>query len=184
MYFVTSWSASYYLDTFGLRPDEASLHLAMPHVVNITVNVLVSPALNRFLRSRGCGDLTCRRIFTGLGFAVPAGLFRLIPLCTDAYTTTAFFSLTFGFMALHPSGFKANYMDVTTTRGGLVSGIGNTIASIASSIGPPAVAYLRQTAESWQPSFSLVSFLCLAAGVVYCTTSSVTPIESAAGKDD
>uniref|UniRef100_A0A7S2Q4Q5 Major facilitator superfamily (MFS) profile domain-containing protein n=1 Tax=Zooxanthella nutricula TaxID=1333877 RepID=A0A7S2Q4Q5_9DINO len=181
VYFVNSWSAVYYLEAFGLRPEQAGWHLAAPHAVNMAVKVLVNPLLDRALRNRGFTDLARRRAFTGLGFLMPALLFRAIPVLADsAWATTACFSLAFGFFALHPSGFKANYLDVTTSRGGLISGAGNTIASVASSVGPPAVARIRQGAGSFAPAFSVVAWLCLAAALVFSTLSSATPIEVAA----
>lgn len=178
MYFVNSWSAIYYLEVFGLRPQQAGLLLSLPLAVNLLVNVLVCPALQRALKKFGFSDLACRRTFTGAGFLVPAGCFWLLPQLTDAYATAACFSTAFGFLALHPSGFKANYMDVTRDRGGLVSGIGNTIASVASSIGPIVVAQLRAATGSWGPPCFTVSVLCLLAAGVFCTLSSTTPIEA------
>ena len=40
VYFVNSWSATYYMDVFGLRPEEAGLHLSLPHSVNLLTKVL------------------------------------------------------------------------------------------------------------------------------------------------
>jgi len=180
---VNNWSAIYYLEVFRLRPEEASLHLSMPHVANMLVKVFISPCLDRRLQHGSFSNLARRRIFTGVGFAVPALLFRLIPAFESPLAVTACLSLAFGFFALHPSGFKANYMDVTTSRGGLVSGVGNTVASVASSAGPLTVAYLRETSGgSWQSSFSAVSLLCAGAAGVFLAMSSVTPIEVATPK--
>jgi len=178
VYFVTSWSASYYLELFGLRPEHAGLHLSLPHAANLLVKVAASPVLARALRAGGCSDLTCRKTFTGLGFLVPALCLRLVPLCSGPRATTACFSVALGFMALHPSGFKANYMDVTTRSGGLVSGVGNTIASVASSMGPLWVSQLRQATGSWEPVFRSVACVNLLAALVFCSLASTRAIEA------
>jgi len=101
-----------------------------------------------------------------------------VPLSASAHATTACFSAALGFMALHPSGFKANYMDVTTHHSGLVSGIGNTIASVASSVGPLWVSQVRESAGHWAPVFHSVASMNLLAALVFCTLSSTRPIEA------
>jgi cyanate permease len=86
-------------------------------------------------------------------------------------------SIALGFAALHPSGFKANYMDVTRAHSGVVSGIGNTIASLASSIGPIAVAKMKDSTGSWAPAFGSVAGLNILAMLIFLTMSSATPFE-------
>mmetsp|Transcript_70724 Transcript_70724/g.218724 ORF Transcript_70724/g.218724 Transcript_70724/m.218724 type:complete len:480 (+) Transcript_70724:93-1532(+) len=179
VYFVNSWSATYYLETFGLRPESAGLHLSLPHAVNMVVKVAVSPALAQSLKAAGLTDLGCRRSFSGLGFLAPALCLQLLPLAVgSACATTALFSAALGFMALHPSGFKANYMDVTRSHGGTVSGIGNTIASVASSIGPLMVSQVRAASGGWSQVFHSVALVNLLAAGIFCTLSSATPIEA------
>jgi len=182
VYFVNSWSATYYLEVFGIRPEHAGLHLSIPHAVNMLVKVFLSPLLTRKLQARGCSELVCRRVFSGLGFLGPAVFLRLLPRCAGANSTTACFCAILGFLALHPCGFKANYMDVTTTRGGIVSGIGNTLAGIAGSVGPLMVSQLRASTGSWVPIFALASTLNVLAALVFCTLSSATPIEADADR--
>lgn len=178
VYFVNSWSATYYLDTFSLRPERAGLHLALPHMTNMVVKVLVNPTMEKALRAQGFNDLGCRKTFTVLGFMIPAGCFLVAPFIREAILSTLVFSLALGAMAFHPSGFKANYMDVSSTSGGLISGIGNTVASAASSIGPLVVAHLNESSGSWRMSFTSVAVLDIAAAGVFFAFASTTPIEN------
>merc|ERR1712060_327937 len=76
------------------------------------------------------------------------------------------------------SGFKANYMDVTTSRGGLVSGIGNTVGSAGSTVGPLVVAHLRDVTGGWTAAFQSVALLSMASAVLFSTMSSTVPIEA------
>merc|ERR1712232_1043727 len=94
------------------------------------------------------------------------------------YVTTATFSLVLAFAAFHPSGFKANYMDVTLRSGGVVSGIGNTIGSVASGVGPLLVANWKGFSGSWDGPLHSVALLNCIAAVIYCSCSSTTPIEA------
>jgi sugar phosphate permease len=177
-YFVTSWSATYYLETFGLRPEQAGLHLSMPHLANSLVKVLVNPTLERKMKDWGAGTLQCRRIFSVLGFLGLAAFLGLVPSVASPTAATVFFSVAFSFLALHPSGFKANYMDVTTSRGGLVSGIGNTVGSAGSTVGPLVVAQLRDATGDWAAAFQSVALLNVASAFLFLTMSSTVPIEA------
>jgi len=177
-YFVTSWSATYYLESFGLRPEQAGLHLSMPHVANSLVKVLVNPSLERKMNDCGADTLQCRRMFSVVGFLGLAVFFVLVPTVTSPTWTTVFFSVAFSFLALHPSGFKANYMDVTTSHGGLVSGIGNTVGSVGSTVGPLVVAQLRDATGDWAAAFQSVALLNVASALLFATMSSAAPIES------
>ena len=56
-----------------------------------------------------------------------------------ASATTGLLSAAFGFYALLPAGFKANYLDVTQIHTGAVSAIGNTLGSVSSFAGPKFV---------------------------------------------
>lgn len=178
VYFFNSWSATYYLETFAMRPEQAGVHLALPHAVNLMIKILINPALQRLLQTNGCSELICRRVFSGVGFVVPAMCFLAIPFARSPYMVTFLFCVDVGFLALHPSGFKANYMDVTVTHSGIVSGIGNTIASMASSFGPLAVAWMRESTGTWTAALNSVGIANLLAAVLFCTLSSTTPIES------
>lgn len=187
VYFVNSWSATFYLEMFGLRPEQAGLHLSAPHMANSVVKVLVNPSLEAAMKRRGFGTLTCRRTFSCVGFVGVAAFLGLAPLAAGAagpLGATACLSLAFAFLALHPSGFKANYMDVTTSRGGLVSGIGNTVGSAGSTVGPLAVAYLRETTGGWAAAFQSVAILSAVAAALFCTLSSATPIEADEGQTE
>ena len=44
--------------------------------------------------------------------------------------------------AMHGSGFKANYQDLTSKHCGGLTGVGNTVATLASTLGPLATAHV------------------------------------------
>lgn len=179
VYFVNSWAATYYLETFAMRPEHAGLHLSLPHAANILAMIGAAPLLTWALRARGFTVLGCRRAFSGVGFVGSAVCLRCLPYAShSAHATTALFCATLGCLALLSSGFKANYMDVTHERGGVVSGVGNTIASVASSVGPLVVSQVRASSGSWVPVFNSVALVNLLAALAFCTLSSATPVEA------
>ena len=72
---------------------------------------------------------------------------------------------------------RANYLDVTRTHVGLVSGVGNCLSSVAAMAAPFIVGALVSRAGSWDPVWYGISGTCVASTAVFCVLSSTTPVE-------
>jgi len=180
-YFITSWSPSFYQDALGMRPERVTLALSMPPALNCAVKALVNKPLEAWLASRcGLSTLGRRRFFTCVGFGGTAAALLLLPAAAAAFGAagSAFcFSVALGFAALHPSGFKANYMDVTSSSGGLVSGVGNTLASIASFAAAAIIGRLLSAYGSWALVLSLIALGNLVATLAFASLSVAAAID-------
>eukprot|EP00755_Sulcionema_specki_P008914 Sspe_Gene.6113::Locus_2048_Transcript_1_1_Confidence_1.000_Length_1217::g.6113::m.6113 len=141
-YFVTNWNPMYYDRVFGENP---TLYLTLPHVSNLVGKILNTP-LERMLVRRGYSRLACRKIFTLLGF-LGSG-FAILPVYASRdfgmIPTTILITVANGMYGLCPSGFKANYLDITVKYVGVVSGIGNTLGTVSSYLGPLLVGYILE----------------------------------------
>merc|ERR1712039_187967 len=91
---------------------------------------------------------------------------------------TACLTVAMAFVGLHPSGFKANYMDLSQHSTGLLSGLGNTVASMASFVGPVVVGEILARYKSWTLVFAVVGLVQVVAAVVFGTLSRVEPIDA------
>ena len=78
---------------------------------------------------------------------------------------------------LHAEGFRANYLDVTRTHVGVVSGVGNCLSSVAAMVAPFIVGALVSRTGRWDPVWYFISGVCVAATCIFCTFSSTTPVE-------
>jgi len=90
------------------------------------------------------------------------------------------FALALSAAALHPAGFKANYMDVSRNSGGLVSGVGNTLASVASFVSPLAVGFILNANPGtlgWGVVFGAIAGANALAAALFGTLSTATPID-------
>jgi cyanate permease len=182
VYFQNSWTPIYYADELKIRPEHAGVHFMAPHILNLIVKILLSPMLMRhFTETLKWDLLTCRRWFSVTGFVCSSCCLVLISSAKEAdpMATTALFTLTMGACALHPSGFKANYMDVSLHSSGIVSGVGNTMASVASFVGPFVVAFILRHSNSWHPVFVSVAVVNLVAAVCFGLCSTATPVDVA-----
>jgi sugar phosphate permease len=180
VYFMNSWTPTYYKEQLNLRPEDAVIHFSLPHFINLFVKAVVSKRLFDYLRSPACNFtiLGCRRFFSVVGFiGMSIALFGVIAAGQNAVQATTFMSIGMGFVALHPSGFKANYMDLTLYSSGLLSGLGNTLASVASYVGPLVVGYILQTSQSWPLVFVTVSCVNVVAALGFLMFSSVQPVD-------
>ena len=74
-------------------------------------------------------------------------------------------------------------MDVSVRSGGVVAGVGNTIASLASYVGPLLVAWLLESYRSWGLVFVSVALANVLAASAFATLSTATPIDADGEKD-
>ena len=184
--FVHAWSPAFYDEFLGLRPERATLPLMAPPLVDLAVKVFGAAPLGRWMRARGYSTLGCRRAFSTAGFVGTAAALLAVPACAragGAPLAAGAFSLALGATALHPSGFKANYLDVVSpASAGLVSGVGNTLASAASWAAPQVAGALLAThakgsADGWSAVLLCVAAVSLGAAAVFATLSSATLLD-------
>ena len=184
--FVHAWSSLFYGEVLGLRPEHATLPLMVPPLVDLSVKVFGAAPLGRCMRARGYSILGCRRAFSTIGFVGTAAALLAVPACAragGAPLATLAFSVALGASALHPSGFKANYLDVVSpASAGLVSGVGNTLASGASWAAPQVVGAMlaghsKGSADGWSAVMLCMAAVSLGAAAVFATLSSATPLD-------
>lgn len=180
VYFLTSWQPTYYMEVLDVKPEAAAFAFAVPPAVNLAVKVFVNPRFERALRRSGKTTLQCRRAFSGLGFL--GSTLALVPLALfsapSQTTTTLCWTMALGCVSLHPSGFKANYMDVATPMfTGFVSGFGNTVGSTASLLSPLLVDLILRKHNSWPAVFGLVLAFNTIACALFTTSSTASPVD-------
>jgi len=177
-YYMTNWNPTYYVEALGLTAAQARIHLSMPHVTNLAAKAL-NPALVAMVAARGVPLLDSRRLFTAVGFIVSA--LCLLPVARlkhcNPWVSTALFSLANAFFGLSPSGFKANYLDITQKYVGIIAGYGNTLGTVASWAGPQIVAALLQRFESWDLVLATVAASNAAATLNYVLRATVDVVE-------
>eukprot|EP00928_Gymnodinium_smaydae_P096856 TRINITY_DN8638_c2_g1_i1.p1 TRINITY_DN8638_c2_g1~~TRINITY_DN8638_c2_g1_i1.p1 ORF type:complete len:454 (-),score=32.39 TRINITY_DN8638_c2_g1_i1:276-1637(-) len=185
-YYLTNWSPTYYKDVLGVPPSQAYLHLMLPHITNLVAKAS-NPSIDTYMSRRGYGLLSKRRIFTCVGFLLAAILLVAVyPLRDSVWASTALFSCANAAFGLAPSGFKANYLDITEQYVGVISGYGNTLGTIASFFQPKLIAFIldstgatKETSAtgSWALVLGAVALINVLALVFYASFATVSPIE-------
>jgi len=150
----------------------------MPHVTNLATKAL-NPTLVALADKRGFSTLGSRRLFTAAGFLCSAAM--LLPIsrarALSPWVSTALFSAANCFFGLAPSGFKANYLDITERYVGIISGYGNTLGTLASWAGPQLVAAILARTGSWDLVLGCVALTNVVAAGNYYLHSTVNVVE-------
>jgi len=179
-YYMTNWNPTYYVEALGLTAAEARPHLMMPHVTNLASKAL-NPLLVTLVAKAGVPLLGSRRLFTAVGFTAAA--LCLLPVARltalNPWVSTLLFSLANAFFGLSPSGFKANYLDITEKYVGIIAGYGNTLGTVSSWAGPQIVAALLLRYQSWDLVLATVAASNLAATLNYVRHATVEVVEKA-----
>lgn len=178
-YFQSSFSAMYYNEVLGLTPDQSKFHLMLPFCANLVMKVL-NPILNDIVLHFGFSLLSARRIFTAVGFLL-AGVFFL-PIYhlreLNPWFSTALFIVNCACIGLAPNGFKSNYLDVTEQYVGVVSGAGNSLATLSSWASPLFVTWLlKNFAGRWDLVHISLFTVNIIASLNFVLCSTTTPIE-------
>lgn len=183
VYFQTSWTPIYYQENLNVRPEHASLDLTLPAILNLAVKAgFAKPIFVWLHETKGFSLITCRRCFSVIGFLGAGLAYAALALLGNReesrISVTICFTIAMGLVGLHPSGFKANYMDLSVRSSGLISGLGNTIASISSFVGPLVVGALLARQQSWPLVFATVASVNVIAAVIFGTLSSTEPVDA------
>eukprot|EP01062_Namystynia_karyoxenos_P025818 TRINITY_DN2022_c1_g1_i1.p1 TRINITY_DN2022_c1_g1~~TRINITY_DN2022_c1_g1_i1.p1 ORF type:complete len:461 (+),score=171.16 TRINITY_DN2022_c1_g1_i1:97-1479(+) len=177
-YFMTNWNPTYYADVLRMDPSEAKYHLAVPHVMNL-VSKSLNPAMVSLVERRGYSLLRSRQIFTVLGLLGAALAMLPIPHLRQAgpWTTTLLFAAANTCFGLAPSGFKSNYLDVTVRYVGVISGIGNTLGTVGSYVGPITVGFIIDLYGSWELVMAVIGAANVIGALAFLRYAQVTPID-------
>lgn len=87
-YYLTNWSGTYYKDVLGVAPEDAYLHLMLPHVTNLAAKAS-NPSIVAYLARNGYSLRDSRRAFTCTGFVLASLLLAAVyPLRGPPQRTT------------------------------------------------------------------------------------------------
>ena len=142
----------------------------------------ISPLLIELVAAAGYSLLTSRKAFTVTGYLVAAAALLPVHLLkdADAWCSTALFTLANAFFAFAPNGFRANYLDLTQSYVGIVSGVGNTLGTVASWVGPNLVALILARTHSWHLVLATIASSNVLAAANYAAHATVDSLEPGA----
>jgi hypothetical protein len=162
-YFFAAWAPLYFWKVFAMPADQSGLWLSPPQIVGALFPVVWGLAERHLLRRTSL--LHSRRCFDVIGFVGSAAcVLAMAWLHHTSSTTPAAVCLLLCVQAAcitaHAAGFKSNYNEITVTYAGLLMGVGNTVATMATYAVPVVAAHVLERKEDNWPAL-LVSIACL-----------------------
>lgn len=154
--YFAEWLPYFYSTQLAMSPDLASFHLTMIALVEMPARTITKDMPGQ-LQQRGFSLLQCRQVMSLQGFSYHLVLCGLLGLFMGFEITwplayTVLFALSKAVQAFHSGGYFANYLDLTRNYAGMLTGIGNTVASCAGVIVPQFIAQCLQNGDTnWLP---------------------------------
>jgi ACS family sodium-dependent inorganic phosphate cotransporter len=173
-----AWMPTYYREVLKVSEDASGLHMIIPEFCGLMSSVAITVL--------GLGSkfspLTTRRLFSSIAFL--GSFVGLLLVATVRIPLLVTFCLCFvqGLATLQGSGFGQSYSEVSRHYVGLVTGVGNTVATIASFFAPVFASSIIPKEspagpEAWQNLFLSFASANLVGLVIYSSFCSVTPVD-------
>jgi len=162
----------YFKEVLNFPIQENGLLSAMPYLVAFIISLMAGQFAD-FLRYRGIlGTGKVRKLMTGVGLFIPAGLVVLTSYmgCSQVLAAVILVTTAIGFLGLNFSGFLINHLDVSPAYAGILQGITNTFATVPGFLGPTVVGILTEnepTREQWQKVFFISAGIATFGGLVF-----------------
>jgi sugar phosphate permease len=139
-YSVNAWAATMLFEKFDASPTTIGAILATQEAVGVASRVLVG--LNK---ASGTAPFRSRGFASAIAFSIQ-GVAQLAAFQASSHHMAAImFVIAAAGTGGHSIGFRPMYFEVSPEHAGTVSGFGNTVASLASAIGPAAIGSM----QSW-----------------------------------
>merc|ERR1712137_898128 len=171
LYFM-EWLTFFYTTQLGVNPAMVSVYLTDISFVEMPARTMTLKMPER-LQQRGFSLLQCRKSMSVQGFSYHLLLLSVVLMLFGAgvrwpLAYTILFMLAKAVQSFHAGGYFANYLDLTRDYAGMLTGVGNSIASSAGVAVPQFIAVCLQEDEAnWLPVFGgLVLTNILAIGLI------------------
>lgn len=180
--YFAEWIPFFYSSQLAMSPELVSSQLTIIALVDVPARVLTKDLPGKVL-NRGFSLLQCRQLMSVQGFA-----YHLI-LCTVfacflridlkvPVLYTILFALSKASQAFHSGGYFANYLDLTRDYAGILTGVGNTMASCAGVVMPMFISSsLEHDDKNWSPVVFGLVFIDLVAIVLVTKSMSAESLD-------
>jgi len=175
-YFLYGWMPTFYVDVLHVDAMTAGFYMTCLQVADACMKLLVAPFADALVSSGKLSILGLRRLLSCtafVGFGVGMGL---CALTKDPMMTTAALVISKSAASCHAAGFKSNYLDISKRYTGTIAGVGNTLATLSSTVAPLVAGTVIQ-ASGWNAMFLMCLLVNLSGAAVFGIFSSATNLD-------
>eukprot|EP00440_Ansanella_granifera_P009858 gb/GFBE01010684.1/.p1 GENE.gb/GFBE01010684.1/~~gb/GFBE01010684.1/.p1 ORF type:complete len:334 (+),score=48.63 gb/GFBE01010684.1/:1-1002(+) len=181
-YFLYGWIPTFYSQVLGVPAVTAGFYMTCLQVADACVKMVVAPFADQLVNSGRLSILGLRRLLSCAAFVGFGTGMLLCALTTSPLLITAALVIAKSAASCHAAGFKTNYLDISKRHTGSISGVGNTLATLSSTVAPLIAGSVIQ-ASGWSAMFVLCFFVNLSGAVVFGLFSSATCLDPVAHED-
>ena len=171
LYLVLSW-----FPTFVNREMGADLQLAgLLALAPTTMSLIMAPLAGRLfdgLIARGMNRLAVRRVLQSLAFAGIAIAMLLLTVGDSLIFSVTVITVSNALTALSVGGFATNHLDIAPNQSGLLMGVTNTLAALASSASVFVSGWILDITGSWDAVFQTAAGVSVFGAVIYARLAS------------
>ena len=171
LYLVLSW-----FPTFVNREMGADLQLAgLLALAPTTMSLIMAPLAGRLfdgLIARGMNRLAVRRVLQSLAFAGIAIAMLLLTVGDSLIFSVTIITVSNALTALSVGGFATNHLDIAPNQSGLLMGVTNTLAALASSASVFVSGWILDITGSWDAVFQTAAGVSVLGAVIYVRLAS------------
>lgn len=175
-YFLYGWIPTFYSQVLDVPATRAAACMTCLQVADAFVKLIVAPFADNLVNSGRLSILGLRRLLSCSAF-VGFGAGLCFCSCTRSpVLVTAALVVAKSAASCHAAGFKTNYLDISKKHTGTISGVGNTMATFASTLSPMLAGTVIQ-GSGWNAMFLLCFAVNLSGAVVFGLFSSATNLD-------
>ena len=171
LYLVLSW-----FPTFVNREMGADLQLAgLLALAPTTMSLIMAPLAGSLfdgLIARGMNRLAVRRVLQSLAFAGIAIAMLLLTVGDSLIFSVTIITVSNALTALSVGGFATNHLDIAPNQSGLLMGVTNTLAALASSASVFVSGWILDITGSWDAVFQTAAGVSVFGAVIYARLAS------------
>ena len=171
LYLVLSW-----FPTFVNRVMGAALQLAgLLALAPTTMSLIMAPLAGRLfdgLIARGMNRLAVRRVLQSLAFTGIAVAMLLLTVGDSLIFSVTIITVSNALTALSVGGFATNHLDIAPNQSGLLMGVTNTLAALASSASVFVSGWILDITGSWDAVFQTAAGVSVFGAVLYARLAS------------
>jgi MFS family permease len=139
--------------------------------------LLVGAAADRAIASGRLSVLDVRKFLSCSGFMGFGAALLACSMLSDWRLITAALVIGKGFSSLHAPGFKTNYLDLTTRDVGSLMGVGNSAATLSSTVAPVLAGFVVEE-YGWSAMFQMSAVVTVSGAVVFGAFASASNLDA------
>ena len=168
-YFVYNSLLQFYVEELGTSAVAAGQHILVGQIFDCIGKFGFAPFADRAIRNNPSSRTKVRKVISGVAFVAFAASMAGLAVSYSVAAATCWLIVAKIASSAHVCGFKSNYLDLTQTHNGVLTGVGNMIATFASTVSPLlGGSLLDGSRRGWESMFLTIGLLDLGAAAFWC----------------